>query len=153
MASATKEKMGTSPVVVSPAYPMPGTAPAAGSFLMLPRCTLKVEKQKDGCKILCSCEDQVATYMLQNLCRMLEGGVCGFTCQLNGQNCCTCSLSCGHCSIELTKEGCSITCTSGDQKCCELIQKCCDCLKCCLDCGCTCCITINNTPICCCINM
>lgn len=151
--AATKERGGsTGSVVVSPGYsPAPGiTSTPAGSFLMLPRCTLKVEKVKDGCKIICACDDQIACQMLQNLCRLLEGGVCGFSCLLNGQCICTCSLSCGHSICELTKDGCTITCTSGDQKCCEIIQKCCDCLKCCIDCGCTCCITLNNTPICCC---
>src|SRR5438874_10089335 len=121
MATATKERSSSasaSSVVVSPGYcPTPGAATTtAGSFLMLPRCTLKVEKIKGGCKIHCGCDDQVACNMLQNLCRILEGGVCGFSCLLNGQCVCTCSLSCGHCSCELTKDGCTLTCTSGDAK-------------------------------------
>lgn len=153
MASAAKERSASkSPVAVSSSF-TPAAGPAAtGSFLMLPRCTVKIEKCKDGCKIQCSCDDEVACGMLQNLCRMLDTSVCGYSCTHNGQGLCNCSLTCGHCACELTADGCCITCTSGDQQCCELIQKCCECLKCCLDCGCTCCITLNNTPICCCVN-
>lgn len=153
MASAAKERSASkSPVVLSSTFTPAAGPAAAGSFLMLPRCTVKIEKCKDGCKIQCCCDDEVACGMLQNLCRMLDTGVCGFCCVHNGQCLCNCSLTCGHCSCELTADGCCITCTSGDQQCCELIQKCCECLKCCLDCGCTCCITLNNTPICCCVN-
>lgn len=153
MATGTKDKASTkSSVVVGTGYnPGQSSAPAAPSFVMLPRCTVTVENCKDGCKIHCKCDDEVACSMLQNLCRALEGGVCGFTCLHNGQCLCNCSLTCGHCSCELTKDGCCITCTSGDAKCCQLIQKCCECLKSCLECGCTCCVTLNNTPVCCCV--
>ena len=34
-------------------------------------------------------------------------------------------------------------------KCCEMIQSCCDCLACMCNAGCTCCLLMNNTPVCC----
>jgi hypothetical protein len=42
-----------------------------------------------------------------------------------------------------------VTCVSGDSKCCEMIQSCCDCLACMHKDGCTCCLMLNNTPVCC----
>jgi hypothetical protein len=54
----------------------------------------------------------------------------------------------GLCKIEPTESGCCITCTSGDQQCCEMIQACCECVSCCLEAGCSCCVLLNNTPIC-----
>ncbi|MGQ0636626.1 MAG: hypothetical protein ACT4QC_18605 [Planctomycetaceae bacterium] len=116
---------------------------------MLPRCTIKLEKCKGGFKICCSCDDAVACNMLQNLCKMLEGGLCGCCCLQNGICVCTCNFGTANCKCEETEDGVCITCTSGDAKCCQMLQACCDCLCTCLECGCTCCVTINNTPVCC----
>jgi hypothetical protein len=49
----------------------------------------------------------------------------------------------------MTKNGVCFTCTSGDTKCGEMIQACCDCLSCMLEVGCTGCVLLNNTPVCC----
>jgi hypothetical protein len=64
---------------------------------------------------------------------------------MNGMVVCTCNLTMGMCKCEMTKDGCCVTCTSGDQKCCDTIQGCCACLAS----GCTCCLMMNNTPVCC----
>ena len=44
--------------------------------MMIPRCTMKVEKCTGGMKITCSCEDATACAMMQNLCNMMAGGMC-----------------------------------------------------------------------------
>jgi hypothetical protein len=62
---------------------------------------------------------------------------------------CTVNLTMGLCQCEATKDGVRITCTSGDQKCAEMIQACCTTLTALLKAGCTCCLLLNNTPVCC----
>ena len=116
---------------------------------MVPRCTYKFEKCQGGMKVTCVCDDPMARSMLQNLCQALMGGMCSYTCTLNGMTVCCCNLTMGMCKCELTDTGCCVTCTSGDSKCCEMIQSCCDCLSCMCNAGCTCCLLMNNTPVCC----
>ena len=70
-------------------------------------------------------------------------------CTMNGMTVCCCNLTMAMCKCDMTKDGVCVTCTSGDAKCCEMIQACCDCLSCMMEAGCTCCVLINNTPICC----
>ena len=125
------------------------TAPVGPNYLMVPRCTISVEKTTGGMKIHCVCDDATACSMLQNLCSMLAGGMCSCCCMLNGMTVCTCNLTMGLCKIEMTQKGCTITCTSGDKSCGEMIQGCCECLSTMIKGGCTCCILLNNTPICC----
>lgn len=123
--------------------------PVGANYMMVPKCTYKVEKCAGGLKITCCCEDKVACSMLQSLCSMMAGGLCSCCCMMNGQVVCQCNFAFGICKCEMTSEGCCFTCTSGDPKCCEMLQACCDCICCCLDCGCTCCVMLNNTPVCC----
>jgi len=132
-----------------PGMGAPSMSPSAVNYLMVPRCTMKVEKCQGGLKINCSCDDKMACSMLQNLCTMLQGGMCSCSCMLNGMVCYTCNLCMGMTKCEMTKDGVCITCTSGDPKCGEMIQACCECLSCMLKCGCTCCVMMNNTPVCC----
>jgi hypothetical protein len=124
-------------------------APATANW-MVPRCKYEFEKCAGGFKIHCSCEDEVACGTLQNLCRMLSDGLCSCCCTCNGITICQCNLAIGLCHCEMTKDGCSITCTSGDKKCAAMLQACCDCLAaCCCEPGCCCYISFNNTPCCC----
>jgi hypothetical protein len=138
-----------------PGMGVPGMSPQVGtpthmpSAMMVPRCTFKVEKCTGGFKIYCSCEDKMACSMVQNLCTMLAGGMCSCCCMLNGMTVCYCNLTMGMCKYEMMEDGVCITCTSGDTKCGEMIQCCCDCISCMMDAGCTCCVLINNTPVCC----
>ena len=125
-----------------------GVSPSSG-YLMVPRCTMKFEKCQGGMKIHCECDDPTACAMLQNLCNSLAGGMCSCCCMMNGMMVCCCNLTMGLCKCESTKDGVTITCTSGDPKCCEMIQACCDCMACMLKDGCTCCVMMNNTPVCC----
>src|SRR4051794_10440290 len=122
-------------------------APAAGNWLMVPRCTVKVEKCQGGLKVTCGCDDAMARSMVQNLCTMLAGGMCSCCVMLNGMTVCTYHFTMGLCRCEMTPSGVTLTCTSGDQKCCEMLQACCDCLNTMMSAGCTCCVLLNNTPV------
>lgn len=135
---------------------MPGVGTAgvpsvsgASNWLMVPRCTYKFEKCQGGVKIHCVCPDQMARSMMQNLCTALMGGTCSCFCTLNGVTVCSYTFTMGLCKCELTSDGFCVTCTSGDQKCCEMIQSCCDCLTTMCNAGCTCCLMMGNTPVCC----
>ncbi len=127
----------------------PGTLPASGNWCMLPRCEIKVEKCKGGLKLVCCCEDDIACGALQNLCKMLAGGMCSCCCTWNGMTMCQCNFCCGNCTCEMTKDGVCITCTSGDEECCEMLQACCECLSTCLESGCCCYVCLGGTPVCC----
>lgn len=132
-----------------PGMASPSTMPAPTNWLMVPRCTIKMEKITGGMKITCSCDDQMACSMVQNLCKMLAGGMCSCCMMMNGMIVCTCNLTMGMCHCEMTKQGVSIQCTSGDKQCGEMIQASCECMTTMLKAGCTCCMFMNNTPICC----
>jgi hypothetical protein len=127
----------------------PAGLQAGTSWQMVPRCTFKAETVQGGLRITCSCEDKVAATMVQNLCQMLQGGLCSCCATLNGLPVYTCNLTMGLCRCETTKDGVTVTCTSGDAKCAEMIQACCNCLSAMLKAGCTCCLLMNNTPVCC----
>jgi hypothetical protein len=123
--------------------------PTAANVMMLPRCTMRLEKCKGGMKLWCSCADEIACGTLQNLCQALCDGLCSCCCTMNGIPCCQVNLCCGICKCENTKDGVCITCLSGDKACCDLIQACCDCLSQCLESGCCCYVSFGNTPVCC----
>ncbi len=73
----------TTPGVTSP------TAPS--NWMMVPRCTYKFEKCQGGMKITCTCDDQMARSMMQNLCTMLQGGMCSCCALMNGMMVCCCN--------------------------------------------------------------
>ena len=127
----------------------PAGVPAGANWLMVPRCNVKMEKCQGGMRISCSCDDKMACSMVQNLCTMLAGGMCSCCVMMNGMTVCCCNLTMGMCKYEMTETGVCVTCTSGDPHCCEMLQACCDCLSCMVDSGCTCCLLVNNTPVCC----
>lgn len=131
--------------------PSVGTPGVQGglNYLVVPRCTLKFEKCTGGFKLTCVCEDKLSSSMVQNLCTMLTGGLCSYSVIQNGMTVCCYNMTMGLCKCETTESGVCITCTSGDQQCCQMIQACCDCLTTYVDCGCTCCVMLNNTPVCC----
>jgi hypothetical protein len=144
--------------VVAPQYgPQAGWQPSGATsgtpqfanWNVVPRCTIQFEKTPDGCKIKCKCDDEVACGALQNLCRMLCEGCCSCCCCKNGVCVCQCSFAFAHCKCENTKDGCTISCTSGDKECCDQIQACCACLEKCCKNGCCCYVCFNGTPVCC----
>jgi hypothetical protein len=149
MSSATAKPMNTGMVMPGMTSPLPGTTPAM-SGMMIPRCTMKLEKCTGGMKINCICDDKMACGMLQNLCSMLAGARCSVCCLMNGTVVCSCNLTMGLCQCEMTKDGVCVTCMSGDKACCEMIQACCDSLTTMMKSGCTCCLMMNDMPVCCC---
>jgi hypothetical protein len=130
--------MGTTPTTMSPTMNM----------TMVPRCTMTFEKCAGGMKIHCVCEDVMSTSMLQNLCSMLAGGMCTCCMMMNSMMMCSCNLVMGMCKCEMTEDGCCFTCTSGDKACCDMIQSICACMQSMTKTGCTCCMMMNNMPVC-----
>ena len=129
---------------------MGGSMPAANmNMMMIPRCTMQMEKCEDGMKIMCMCDDQMAASMMQNMAKMLCGGMVNCCLMMNGMMTMSCNLTMGVCKSEMTPKGMMITCTSGDANCCKMIQSCCDAMMTMMMGGCTCCISMNNTPVCC----
>ncbi len=126
-----------------------GMAPAMPHWMMVPRCTIKMEKVSNGMRMTCTCDEPAACGMMQNLCQMMAGGMVSCCCVMNGMVVCCCNLTMGMCRCEMTKDGCVMTYTSGDADCCKMIQACCDCMTACMAAGCTCCVMMNNTPVCC----
>ena len=127
----------------------PTTLPGTGNWLMVPRCTYKIERSQGGLKITCTCDEELACTTLQNLCRSLAGGLCSCCILQNGMVVCTCNLTLGACKCENVKNGVCFTCTSGDKACGEMIGAICDCLATMVKSGCTCCMFISGTPVCC----
>jgi len=127
---------------------MPGVMAPPG-MMMVPKCTFKMEKVTGGMKITCSCSDTMATTTVQSLCSMLAGGMCSCCCMMNGMMVGCCNLCMGMCKCEMTKDGCSVTCTSGDKECAGMLAGCCDYLNTMMKCGCTCCMMMNQMPVCC----
>ena len=100
-------------------------------------------------KVTCTTDDKTACSMMQNLCTMLAGGACSCCCTWNGMTVQCCYFTMGQCKYEMIDKGICITCTSGDSSCCQMIHGCCECLTTMLKAGCTCCLMMSNTPVCC----
>lgn len=141
--------MGGSPMGMAGTTIPTGMTGMAPGMVMVPRCTFKVEKISGGMKMTCTCDDATACAMMQNLCKMMAGGMMSVCCMMNGMTVCTMNMTMGMCKCEMTEMGCVMTCTSGDAGCCKMIQACCDCMTACMAGGCTCCVMMNNTPVCC----
>jgi len=146
MGPATMNPMGAT----MPGMGMTTMMPSAGNMLMVPRCTMRMEKCPGGMKMYCSCEDEVGCATLQNLCKMLCDGMCSCMCMKNGMCMCQCNMAMCNCTCEMTADGVCITCTSGDKACCDMVQACCDCMMACMEAGCMCCVCFGGTPVCCC---
>ena len=125
-----------------------GAMPAM-NMMMVPRCTVRMEKCDGGMKIHCTSDDATAVGTMQNLCTMLAGGMCSCCMMMNGMMVCCCNMMMAMCKCEMTGDGVCITCTSGDKGCCAMIQACCDCCMAMMKAGCTCCVMMNGTPVCC----
>lgn len=114
----------------------------------VPCCEIRIEECAQGCKIYCTCEDEVACQTLQNLCRKLEGCACNVQCTRDGELCCQCCFDCCECKCEMMADGVCICCTTTDKACMKMVQQMCRCLSCCCECGCECTICMDNTPVC-----
>src|SRR5947208_7177756 len=102
----------------------PTMTPGDTNMMMVPRCTMKMEKCTGGMKITCTSDDKMSAGMLQNLCTMMAGGMCSCCMMMNGMMACCCNLLMGMCKCEMTENGVCMTCTSGDKECCAMIQAC-----------------------------
>ena len=145
------ERMGMGMPGMGTGMPQMGgmTTPVMPNLMMVPRCKMKFEKAKGGMKLTCTADDPMAASMMQNLCSAMAGGMCTCCMVMNGMMVCCCNLVMGMCKCDMTKDGCVMTCTSGDAKCAEMIGACCDCMATMMKDGCTCCLMMNNTPVCC----
>ena len=136
--------MGRMPMMMPESSNMPG--------MMMPRCSIKMEKCAGGMKMTCTCDDKTAAMMMQNLCNMMAGGMVSCCMMMNGMCCCCCNMGMmGMCKMEMTEMGCMMTCTSGDKSCEKMIQACCDCINMMTMPGMTCCMMMNSMPVCCCV--
>jgi hypothetical protein len=141
---------GVTPTGVSaPHFGPTPTMPATPNWLMVPRCTFKFEKLKDGMKVSCICDDKLACSMVQNLCGMVTGGLCSCWLTYNGMSVCSFNFTMGMCKWETFDKGVTFHCTSGDKQCCEMIQSFCECISSMVKSGCTCCWMVGSTPLCC----
>ena len=118
-------------------------------MLMVPRCTMKMEKTADGMKIICECADKASAVMMQNLCNMMANGMMSCCMMMNGQTCCQCNMSMGICRVEMMDMGCCFTCTSGDAMCRKMIHCMCDCMMGMMMPGCSMYMMMNGSPVCC----
>ena len=79
------------PGMATPGMGAPTGMPTGTNFMMVPKCTIKMEKCTGGMKITCSCDDETACSMVQNLCTMLAGGMCTCCMMMNNMPvCCGC---------------------------------------------------------------
>jgi len=117
--------------------------------MMVPRCTMKMEKTADGCKIVCECDNDMACSTLQSLCKAMADQMCGCCMMMNGLCVCTCNFAMAMCKVEYTKKGVTVMCKSGDKDCCMMIQSCCECMASMLKSGCCCYLCFGGTPVCC----
>jgi len=121
-----------------------------GSMMMVPRCTMKMEKCEGGMTVMCTSMDPMSVSMMQNLCSMMAGGMTSMCMMMNGMMVMNCCMTMGTCRYEMMTDGMMMTCTSGDTMACKMIQACCDCMMTMMECGCACYMCMNNMPICCC---
>jgi hypothetical protein len=140
-----------SPSMSSMPSMMPQMMGGMGSMgMMMPRCTMKMEKTSSGMSCMCVCDDKTSAMMMQNLCNMMAGGMCSMACVCNGTMCCMCNMTMGACMFEPMEMGMKMTCTSGDANCVKMIHACCDCMMTCMSMpGCCCMMMMNGMPVCC----
>lgn len=149
----TTERMGMMGMPMGMQMPM-NAMPAmmsGANGMMLPRCTMKMEKMAGGMKCTMMCEDKTAATMMQQLCMMNANGMMGMCCMMNGMMCCQCMMPMGTCKMEMMEMGCMMTCTSGDAMAGKMIQACCDCMTSMMMPGCTIYMMMNGMPMCCCV--
>src|SRR3954464_9092539 len=82
-----------------------GAMPTGPNMMMVPRCSMTMEKCPGGMKITCTCDDAMAAGMMQNLCTMLAGGMCSCCVMVNGMVACCCNLMMGMCKCDMTDKG------------------------------------------------
>ena len=144
--------------MMMPGMMMPGMMPGMGASMgsmpggmMVPRCEMTMEKIQGGMRCTCVCSDKTAAAMLQQLCMMNPNGMLGCCMMMNGMCISQCCMPMGMCQVQMTDTGCVMTCTSGDQSASKMISASCDCMTNMMMPGCTCYMTMNGMPVCCCV--
>ena len=122
---------------------------AAMNMMMMPRCAMKMEKMPNGMKMTCTCEDDMARRMMQNLCMMMNGNMLGCHMMMNGMMMMSVNMMMGMIKCEMTANGMCVAWTSGDAAMCKMIHCCGDGMMAMMAGGCACVMTMNNTPVCC----
>jgi len=130
---------------------MPMPAMMSPQQMMLPRCTIKMEKMPNGMKATCMCSDKASAMMMQNLCNMMPNAMLGCCCMCNGMMVCQCCMPMGMCKVEMMEMGCNMMCLSADPMACKMMHACCDCMMSMMMPGCTVMMTLNGMPVCCCV--
>jgi len=123
--------------------------PAGGMGMMIPRCTVRMEKMQGGMRMHCTGMDEMATKMMQHAVAMMGSGMMSCAMMMNGMMAMRCNMIMGLCKCEMTADGMMVTYTSGDAQCAAMIQQCCDSMMMMMANGCTCCVMMNNMPVCC----
>src|SRR5580693_5892757 len=104
MTGVMMERAGMAGMSTQGMTPQGMTAPMAApsNWMMVPRCTYKFEKCQGGMKITCVCDDPTTRSMVQNLCTMLQGGMCSCCVMMNGMMVYCCNLTMSMCKCEMT---------------------------------------------------
>ena len=126
----------------------PMSMPGNALGMMMPRCTIRMERMSGGMRMTCMGVDEMSTRMMQNLMGMMGSGMMSCAMMMNGMMAMRCNMMMGMCRTEMTSDGMVITYTSGDAAMMAMIQSCCDCMTMMMKNGCTCCVMMNNMPVC-----
>jgi hypothetical protein len=153
MTANRMSEMGTGSMTMPMGGMMPGMMSPMSSpmmpAMMLPHCTMKMEKIEGGMRCTCSCDDKTQCAMMQNMAQMMGTGMCSMCCMMNGMVLCQCNMMMGMCKMEMTAGGMVMTCTSGDKMVCDMIQACCECMTKMMAAGACCVMMMSGMPMCC----
>ena len=127
----------------------PMSMPGNAMGMMMPRCTIRMERMAGGMRMTCMGVDEMSTRMMQNLMGLMGSGMMSCAMMMNGMPVMRCNMTMGMCRPEMTDDGMVITYTSGDSNMMGMIQACCDCMSTMMQQGCSCCVMMNNIPVCC----
>ena len=117
----------------------PMAMPSGGMGMMVPRCTIRMERMSGGMRMTCMGVDEMSTRMMQNLMGMMGSGMMSCAMMMNGMMVMRCNMTMGMCRTEMTDEGMVISYTSGDPAMMAMMMQQ----------GCSCCVMMNNMPVCC----
>ena len=127
----------------------PMSMPGNAMGMMMPRCTITMEKTAGGMRVTCMGVDEMSTRTMQNLMAMMGSGMMSCAMMMNGMTVMRCNMTMGMCRTEMTDDGMVVTYTSGDAAMMAMIESCCDCMMTMMEQGCSCCVMMNNMPVCC----
>src|ERR1700761_3514392 len=111
----------TMPSMGMPTMPGATSGMSGMNMMMVPSCTIRMEKCEGGMMMMCECDDKMAAAALQSLCKMMAGSMCSCAMMMNGMMACCCNMMMGMTTCEMTDMGCTLVCTSGDADCCKMI--------------------------------